>query len=92
MRWLSLLCVVVFCCAAAVRAEQGSKQEGSSSQSTGSKVEKSTDTPNIITRPLTPDTGEQMRTPCWKTERYCTEWLPDGKCKLWDSRQVEVPC
>lgn len=24
------------------------------------------------------------------TERYCTEWLSDGKCKLWDYR--EVPC
>ena len=61
----------------------GSKQETS-------EVEKSTDTPKIIERELTPDTGEYMRTPCYKTERYCTEWLPDGKCKLWDSRQV--PC
>ncbi|OGS98405.1 MAG: hypothetical protein A3K04_03465 [Gallionellales bacterium RBG_16_56_9] len=56
------------------------------------EIEKSTDTPKIIERELTPDTGEYMRTPCYKTERYCTEWLPDGKCKLWDSRQVQAPC
>jgi hypothetical protein len=56
------------------------------------QFKKSTDTPKIIERELTPDTGEYMKTPCFKTERYCTQWLPDGKCKLWDSRQVQVPC
>lgn len=29
---------------------------------------------------------------CVKQERYCEETLPDGKCKLWGSREVEVFC
>lgn len=29
---------------------------------------------------------------CVKQERYCQETLPDGKCKLWGSREVEVFC
>lgn len=92
MRFLHFVVVVIFCCAAVAQADQDSKTKRSGDQSGKTKVEKSTDTPDIITRPLTPNTGEQMKTPCWKTERYCTEWLPDGKCKLWDSRQVQVSC
>ena len=29
---------------------------------------------------------------CVKQERYCEETLPDGKCKLWGTREVEVYC
>ena len=29
---------------------------------------------------------------CYYEERYCTEWLNDGKCKLWDYKKIEVPC
>src|SRR5574337_1509054 len=29
---------------------------------------------------------------CVKQERYCEETLPDGKCKLWGTREVEVIC
>ena len=29
---------------------------------------------------------------CYTTERYCTEWLSDGHCRLWDSRRVQVAC
>ncbi len=29
---------------------------------------------------------------CYRTERYCTQWLSDGHCKLWDSRRVEYRC
>lgn len=28
---------------------------------------------------------------CSREVRYCTEWLPDGKCKLWDT-QTEYYC
>lgn len=38
-----------------------------------------------------PDTGSPPRT-CYKTVRYCTEWLKDGHCKLWDTKQEEVAC
>jgi len=39
-----------------------------------------------------PDPSPPPKKKCYKTERYCTEWLPDGHCKLWDTRKVEVPC
>jgi len=29
---------------------------------------------------------------CYATERYCTQWLSDGHCRLWDSHRVEVSC
>ena len=29
---------------------------------------------------------------CVRKERVCTEWLPDGKCKLWAYVEVEVIC
>jgi hypothetical protein len=39
-----------------------------------------------------PDPSPPPKAKCYKTERYCTEWLKDGHCKLWDTRKVEVPC
>lgn len=84
MRFLNFAVTVFFCCTVVAQADQNS--------SSSSNVGKSTETPKIIERELTPNTGEYMKTPCYKTERYCTEWLPDGKCKLWDSKQVQVPC
>jgi hypothetical protein len=29
---------------------------------------------------------------CYHLERYCVEYLNDGKCKRWDYREVEYPC
>lgn len=39
-----------------------------------------------------PDPSPPPKKTCYKTERYCTEWLSDGHCKLWGTRKVEVPC
>lgn len=38
-----------------------------------------------------PDPGHPPPT-CYKTVQYCTEWLADGHCKHWDTRQEEVAC
>ena len=29
---------------------------------------------------------------CVKTVRYCAETLPDGKCKLWENKEIEIVC
>ena len=39
-----------------------------------------------------PDPSAPPKPKCYKTERYCTERLKDGHCKLWDTRKIEVPC
>ena len=39
-----------------------------------------------------PDPSPPPKARCYATERYCTEVLSDGHCRLWDSRRVEVPC
>ena len=36
--------------------------------------------------------GQGPRQTCTKEERRCTEWLPDGKCKLWGSVTVTYSC
>jgi hypothetical protein len=40
--------------------------------------------------PLDPSRPPQKT--CYKDERYCTQLLPDGHCKLWGSRRVLVQC
>ena len=40
--------------------------------------------------PLDPSPPPKAK--CYATERYCTQVLSDGHCRLWDSRRVEVAC
>ena len=39
-----------------------------------------------------PDPSGPPKRHCYVTQRYCTEWLSDGHCRLWDSQRVEVEC
>lgn len=46
-------------------------------------------------KPNCPDPNAPARPPeekCYSNERHCTEWLSDGKCKLWETVRVQVSC
>ncbi len=39
-----------------------------------------------------PDPSPPPKAKCYAIERYCTETLSDGHCRLWESHRVEVAC